>query len=276
MHVPADFYAGPGRVWLARYRIILCLQHLILLLAFAVPVLSGRLNDLPIMAPVDVASFFLLIGGFVLFARHKLGTHPPQLSAVAASLHPRRLADYISWPVEAAMALLIAGCWIVLLLSGAGNIDWQMPIAHTYAIFALLPGKIVIVRNGFPIPPDRPDAHAAWSEAGRRHSLRVMDIMRWYLTTILVAWTLRHYILPPELVLPLQVLMAGVSIAYLVVLISSLTRGAQRIKDLGHGLRPPGSWATPFKPARATIPGGLAWGVLYCLGLVAILVVFRR
>lgn len=276
VQVPEDFYAGAGRVWLALYRAILCLQHLILLLAFAIPVLRGRLNDLPIMAPVDVVSFFLLVGGFALFARHKLGAHPPQLSAVAVSLEPRRLRDYISWPVETVMALLIGGCWMVLLWSGASNIDWQMPIAHTYAILALLPGKIIIVRNTFPIPPEEPEVHAVWWEASRRNALRIMDIIRWYLTTILVAWTLRHYMLSAELVLPLQVLMVIVSIIYLVVLIGALTRSSQRIKDLGQGLRPPGSWATPFQPARATIPGGLTWGVLYCAGLVAILVAFRH
>ena len=269
VEVAPGFYKGPGIRWLNRYRTLLVVQHLILVSAFVVPVALRRWNDLPVMAPVDVITFFSMIGGFVLWTRRTLGANPPKLPAVAVALEPRRLRDHLSWRLEVLVVASLAFSWLLLLWYGDLPLHWRSPILITYAVMGLLPGKIILARNSFPLPPDRTEEHHRWMEANRRHSLDVMESMRWFFVVILAGEASRRawpgavwlYWLIPGLAFALFLLMAGI-----------LIRGSGKLAAMGRELRPVGSWAGPFRPARMMLPGGLTWGVVYCAGLFALLV----
>jgi len=273
--VEPGFYEGPGIRWLKRYRTLLLAQHAILVSAFVVPVALHRWNDLPVMAPVDVITFFSMIGGFILWTRRRLGASPPRLSSVAVTLDARRLSDYISWPMEAMVAAFLAFSWALLFTHGDLHFRWQWPVLITYAVMGMLPGKIILARYSFPLPPERTEEHHRWLEANRRYSLRVMESMRWFFVAILAGYAVRHG-LPSGKTIWLQWSFLAVAAAAFLLMTAILIRGSGQLAAMGRDLRPVGSWAGPFQPARLMLRGGLAWSILYCAGLAALLVFFGR
>ncbi len=270
--VAPGFYEGPGVRWLKWYRTLLLVQHLILVCAFLVPVALRRWNDLPMMAPILVVTFFSMIGGFTLWARHKLGADPPTLSSVAVPLKTRRLTDYISWPMEAMVVAFLALSWLLLLTRGDAHFRWQVPVLFTYAVMGMLPGMIIIARNSVPLPPERTEEHYRWQEAHRRFSLRVMKSMRWFLVVILAGYTVLHCLPGARTVVWLHGGILGLAMAVFLVMTGVLIHGSATLAKMGRDLRPAGSWAGPFQPARLMLRGGLAWSILYCSGLVALIV----
>jgi hypothetical protein len=56
--VPPGFYDGPGLRWLLSYHALLVAQCLLVSGVFAAVLISGRWSRMPILAPVDVTSFF--------------------------------------------------------------------------------------------------------------------------------------------------------------------------------------------------------------------------
>jgi len=276
VEVAPGFYEGPGVRWLKRYRTLLVAQHLILVTAFAVPVALRRWQDLPVMAPVDVITFFTVFGGFTLWVRRTLGASPPRLSSVAVPLEARRLGDYLSWPLEALVVAFLAFSWLLLLTQGDARVRWQWPVLITYVVVGMLPGKIILARNSFPLPPDRTEEHHRWLEASRRYSLRVIESMRWFCVAILAGYAVRHGFPAAKSMVWLEWSLAGMAMALFLVMTGILIRGSGALARMSRDVRPVGSWAGPFQPARLMLPGGLAWGIAYCAGLAALLVFFRR
>jgi hypothetical protein len=170
--VEPGFYEGAGVRWLRRYRSLILAQHLLLVSVFAAVLVSGRWSRMPVIAPVDVISFFAVMGGFTWWTRRALGTAPVTFSRVAAPLEARRLGQYISWPMEALLFILLAASWLLVLAGAHPGTRWESPIVSTYVILGVLAGKLVLARSGFPLPPERTEEHYRWMEASRRHSLR--------------------------------------------------------------------------------------------------------
>jgi hypothetical protein len=274
--VAPGFYEGPGIQWLKRYRSLLVAQHLILVSAFVVPVALRRWNDLPAMGLIDVITLFSMIGGFTLWARRTLGANPPRLSSVAVPLESRRLSDSISWPMEAMVIACLAFSWLLLFTQGDAHLHWQSPVLITYAVMGLLPGKIIVARNRFPLPPERTEEHHRWMEANRRYSLRVIESMRWFLVAVLAGYAVRHGLPAAKTMVWLHWSFLGVAMVLFLVMMGILIRGSGALAKMGRDLRPVGSWVGPFQPARLMLRGGLAWGILYCAGLAALLVLFAR
>ncbi|MBI1787268.1 MAG: hypothetical protein HYR60_06910 [Acidobacteria bacterium] len=276
VEVAPGFYEGRGAQWLRRYRILLLVQHLILVAAFIVPVALRRWSDLPVMAPIDVITLFSLIGGFTFWSRRTLGSSPPRLSSIAAPLEERRLSDYISWPLEAVLVALLAFSWLLLFTRGDAGFRWQSPVLMTYAVMGLLPLKIILVRNSFPLPPERTEEHHRWMEADRRYSLRVMESMRWFLAVTLAAYAVRHGFPDAATKVWLYWSFLGFALAIFLLMAGILIRGSAALAAMSRGLRPVGSWAGPFQPAPVMLHGGLTWSILYCGGLAALLLFFGR
>jgi len=62
------------------------------------------------------------------------------------------------------------------------------PLQCTWIALGLLPGKIILVRNAFPLPPERSEERYRLSEAPRRYSLRVMGAFGWGFVVYLAAY----------------------------------------------------------------------------------------
>lgn len=270
--VEEGFYEGRGSRWLRAYRAILLFQLAILLGTGAVIAVLGRWSDMPIVAPVDVGSFFLLIGGFVLWARHRVAPPTRPVESVAVSLQPRALSDYLSWRSEGLLLAVIAGCWAALVAVG-GDVALAHAAVSTYAVIGLLPAEILLVRRSFPLPADRAEEHERWFDGWRRHSLHVIEGMRWFLALMLSASTTR--LAAPSLAWLPWVLMAAALVVFGGMMVE-LIRGSERLQKQGRSLRPVGSWSSPFGPPRMMLRGWLPWTVVYCGGLAALMVLFGR
>ncbi|MCX6620180.1 MAG: hypothetical protein NTY38_03715 [Acidobacteria bacterium] len=266
--VDPGFYESSGAQWMRRYHTALLVQYTILVGGFAVMVALGYWRQLPLLVPVHVISFFGLVGGVALWARRRLNTHPPVLERVAVDFTPRRLADYISWPLEALMLAVLAASWL-LLNPARPHFDWSFPIVITYIVMAMLPGKILIVRNRLPLPAEKTEEHRRFDEALRRHALRQLDGMRWMALSIFAVVAVHKAVpalknlLVPSMAIPL---------AAWLVMMAVIIRGTGRLNAMSAGLRPMGSWKSPFlKQPRSY----LVWISLYCACLIALLLYFR-
>jgi hypothetical protein len=273
--VPPGFYEAAGARWLRGYRTLLAAQYLLLFSVFTAVVLSGEWKRMPILAPVDVISLFTLVGGFMQWARRAVGAPPATVTRVAVPLAIRRLGDYISWPAEVLMLALLAASWVILLRSGA-PFDWSWPVASTYVALATLPGKILLVRNSFPLAPERTEEYHRWLEVQRRHGLRVMDAMRWLVVAILAGHVAQHAWHGVAAIGWIRCAWLAVVGAIFTAMMAVLIRGWARIEAMGRDLRPVGSFQSPYRPASLFLRGGLTWGIAYCAGLVALLVFFRH
>ncbi len=150
VEVAPGFYAGEGVGWLKRYRAILLGAYFIEALALVVILVSDRWNLLPVWAGGTAVFLTAIFLGFTAYTRATLGANPPVRSSAVVSLETRRLGDYISWPAEALMAVIIAVCWALLLTHGDAHVHWNGPVVFTYLLVGLLPFKIGIVRNSYP------------------------------------------------------------------------------------------------------------------------------
>jgi len=270
--VEEGFYEGRGLRWLRAYRAVLLLQHSVLLGIGVVIAVLGRWSAVPMIAPVDVGSFFLLIGGFVLWARHRVAPQTRPVESVAVSLQPRALSDYLSWRSEGLLLAVIAGCWVALVAARGDGALAQAAVS-TYAVIGLLPAEILLVRRSFPLPADRAEEHERWFDAWRRYSLRVIEGMRWFLAFMLAASTARLAV--PSLAW-LPWLLTAAALVVFGRMTVELIRGSERLQKQGRSLRPVGSWTSPFGAPRLMLRGWLPWTVVYCGGLAALMVLFGR
>ncbi|HTT64196.1 MAG TPA: hypothetical protein VMG35_20230 [Bryobacteraceae bacterium] len=272
--VPPGFYEGAGMQWMRRYHAVLVLIHGIEGIILVYLVASRHWDQIPLLAPVFVALFFSMFGGFVVWARRTLGAAPPRLPAVAVPMKARRLGDYVSWPREILMAAIIAGIW--LLWRFHGGIPVSEPILATYVVMGLVPAEILIVRNSFPVPPERSEEHERWLEANRRFSLRLIELMRWFWLiafagpAVLQSWPATGAATSLRWIL--GAILTGLWFAAMWLLIP----GYGRLLAMGRDLRPVGSWSGPFRPARLMPRGGLTWGISYSAGLAILLAIVLR
>lgn len=275
VEVPPGFYDGPGVEWLKRYRAVVLAEHLTEALVLAAIFAMDRWNLLPGWAGGSAVLFTSTMLGFVAWTRHRLGGAPPVRSRVAVALETRRLGDYISWPAEALVAVMIAFSWLLLLTQGDTHVRWQTPVTLTYVALGLLPGKIVVVRNSFPLPPERTEEHHRWLEAHRRHGVRVMDAFGWFLVAILFGYGLQHGWPAAKAIVWLPWLLVGVAYALALFMTGVIFRGEDRLTAMGRDLRPPGSWSGPFRGIKWIQPPGYwVWFGVWFGGLVLLLAFF--
>ena len=190
VEVAPGFYAGEGVMWLKRYRTILLAEHLVMALALGAILVSGRWFLLPVWAGGSAVFAVTIFLAFTAYTRATLGANPPVRSSAVVSLETRRLGDYISWPAEVLMAVIIALSWALLLTHGNAQVHWKGPVVMTYVLVGLLPFKIGVVRESPPLPSERAEEHYQWADAQRRHWLRVWDGVRWFFTFILAVYAL--------------------------------------------------------------------------------------
>ena len=213
--------------------------------------------------------------GFMAYTRATLGANPPVLSSVAIPLESRRLGDYISWPAEALIALISAFSWLLLLTQGDAQLRWQVPVLLTYVAVGLFPGKIVVVRNSFPLPTERAEEHHRWMEAQRRWLLRWMDTVQWFLIAILGGYALRHGWPGANAIPWLRWLLVGVALAIWPIMLVVIIRDWGCLTAMGRDLRPVGSWSGPFRGIKWIQPPGYwVWFGVWFGGLVLLLAFF--
>ena len=275
VEVSPGFYEGPGISWLKSYRALVVALHFVWAVALGAIVVSGRWDMTDRWAggwAVLLTTTLLIFGAWT---RHKLGDNPPVLPGVAAPLEARRLGDYISWPGEALAAAIVAFSWWLLLRHGGTHVDWQLPAMTTWIVLGMLPGKIILVRNAFPLPPERSEEHHRLSEASRRYSLRAMDSMSWIFVATLAVYAVKHSWVSTQEVPWLGWIFVAIQLAPCLVLAAVLMRGGSRLAAMSRGLRPAGSWSTPFRPARWMLPSYLTWFAVWFGGIVVLIYSFK-
>lgn len=276
VEVPPGFYEGVGANWLRRWRTLILAVNVILALVLIAILTSGRWRLLPVWAGTVALLHVAAFNGFVAYARSKLGTHPPVHSRVTVWFQTRRLRDYLWLPGEALMAGIIAASWIILLTRGAGRFQWATPVELTYVLAGLFLIEIGIIRAPFPpLPDDRPDEHQRWVQAHRRYQIRVWDLFRGLLVTVLGAYAIEHGWHGMVASVWSRWLLFGAALAVWLVLVIFLLTGERGLTAMGRDLRPVGSWSTPFRAARAA-PRGLTTLFFAWFGGLILLLVFLR
>jgi hypothetical protein len=281
VEVSPGFYEGKGVGWLRRYRRVLLTDLSIEALALlAIPV-AERWLLFPWWVLLMLwawGAYILGIAtawGFAAYTRATLGAHPPVRPSVAIPPETRRLGNYISWPLEALLALLTAFSWALILVNGNARFDWKVPVLMTYAIVGLFPLKVSMVRNSFPVPAERPEDHYRWMDAKRQLSLHTMDILRWLFLVMLGDYALSRAWHMATAGAWLRGLRTGVVLAICLFVGSTVIGEQRRVTAMGRDLRPVGSWTTPFRPASLMEPG-LAPATVWFGGLVLLLTFFWR
>ncbi len=273
IEVPPGFYQGAGARWLGRYRALILSVNVILALALIAILISGRWLLLPLWAGGVAVLHTAALLGFGAYARAKLGASPPVESRVAISLESRRLRDYFSLPGEAVMAAIIVASWLLLLLRGDARVDWFAPAVMTYTVMGLFFLAIGAVRIGLPpLPADRPEEHQRWVEESRRYGVRWMTAFQWVVVAVLASYALLHG-WPLVAATPWAIwLLVGIILAIWLGQVLTTFIGGRRLTAMGRGLRPPGSWSTPFRQAKGTPRGWMVFFWAWFAGLAALIV----
>lgn len=268
VEVAPGFYEGPDSRWLRRYRAMVAAIYLLDFGALATLLAIRKWDWIPVWAGGTAVFFTASMMAFALWARHRVGaSHPPVLRA-ALSLEPRRLGDYLWWPAETLTIAVVACSWWMLLANG-GSISWQGPLSMTWVVLGLLPGKIIAVRQGWPLPAERTDEHRAGQEAGRRYSVRVLDAFGWFSASILFMGAVR-LVWPAARTSAAGWLVIGIPLAFAVFLMV-VVAGQKRVLDRDRTLRPAGSWAPPFGHATLMSRAGLVWFGAWFGGLMLLI-----
>jgi len=275
IQVAPGFYSGAGVQWMRRYRTVVSIEHLIEAGVLAAILISGYWELLPAWAGGSAVLFLAVLFGFRSWARRTLGASPPIRSSIALTLESRRLGDYISWPLEALMAVIIGVSWYLLLIHGDGQFDWLNPLALTYVVVGMLPCKIFIVRSHIPLPAERTEEHQHWFDASRRYALRVLDSMRWLFLAALAGQAGAHGWPEVKAVAGLRWFYIGVILAIWSYLCYVLIRSGGRVVAMGRNLQPAGSWSGPFGGTKIMSPAGWIWTIAFYGGLV-LLIFFPR
>jgi hypothetical protein len=267
IEVPAGFYEGPGQSWLTSYRVLLVALHLILTVFFGICFAMRRFDLVPLCGFWAIL-FVAAMLAFHAWTRYKLGANLP-VRAVAIVLESRRLGDYISWPLEALSAGIIALSWWLLLRHDGMRIDWLPPLQMTWTAL-VLPGKILLARSGSPLPAERSDEHYRYQDAMRRNGISWLNAWSWGCLVLLFGVALGHNCSAD--VLPwLGWLVGGVFLAVFATMMIVIFSGMRLAATVGRDLRPPGSFSTPFR--RAALPGMqrsyLIWFAVWIIPILA-------
>ena len=271
--VAPGFYGGAGSRWLGRYRGVLLGEYVIELIALAILVVSGHWQWLPGWAGGMAVLYMTSLGLFSLAASRALGG-PAKQRAVAISLEARRLRDFVWWPAEALMVATLAAGWFLLLARGDAAIHWDTPAITTYVVLALFVAKIVHIKAAAPLPVDRTIEHQRYFEATRRQALRVIDCARWFFVFVFAAYAALHGWAATRGVISFRWLLVAVGVAIWLVMVGTTIAGVRRLDAMGHDLRPPASWAGPFRTSPWASRGGGIWAVSFVAGLVLLFAIF--
>lgn len=268
VEVPAGFYEGPESSWLKRYHAVLLAEHLIEACVLVILLTLAQWQAIPIWAGGSAVLFVGTMMAFVTWTRHSLGANPP-VRPVALSLQSRRLGDYISWPMEALTAAIVAFSWWLLVRHGGPRIHWVDSLQWTWIVLGLLPGKIAVVRSSFPLPVEHTEEHYQCQDAARRMSVRQLNAFGWPWLAILLVYALRHGGAPASTFPWLQWFFVGSVLAAVTYLMATVFRGERQMVAMGRNLRPSGSWSTPFRRAAWMSRSGLIWFAIWFGGIVA-------
>jgi hypothetical protein len=276
VEVPVGFYEGPGRSWLKSYHATVAALYLVWAVALGAIVVSRRWEMTPVWGGGFALLFVPIIQAFAAWARHKLGANPP-VRPVALALESRRFGDYISWPLEALAAAVVAFSWWLLLRSGPLT-DWMSPLILTWMALGLLPGKMAVVRFSYPLPVERTEEHYQYQDAERRNWLRVWGAFGWFFIVILLGGALRHAWSPIRPIPALQWFVIAAALAVWGYSMIVMFRGMLQLRAMSSNLRPAGSWRTPFRrsPYAGLSRAYLIWFTIWFGGiLVSVLYSFR-
>jgi hypothetical protein len=183
---------------------------------------------------------------FHAWTRHKLGANPP-VRAVAVALESRCLGDYISWPLEALSAGIIAFSWWLLLRHDGMRIDWLPPLQMTWTAL-VLPSKILLARSGSPLPAERTEEHYKYQDAMRRNAISLLNAWSWGCVVLLFGVALGRTCSPAAIPW-LRWLVVGVFLAVFAYMMIVVFSGMRLATTMGRDLLPAGSFATPFRRA---------------------------
>jgi hypothetical protein len=245
VEVPQDFYEGPGRTWLKSYRATLAALHMVLAVALGTIIVLGRWDWTPIWAGGTALLRVPTLQAFAVWTRHKLGAYPP-VRPVAIALTSRRLGDYISWPMEALMAAVLASSWWLLLRQNGMYVHWLTPLQTTW-VALVLPGKILLVRSASPLPAERTEEHYRYQDAVRRNGVNALSAWGWLAVVTLFGYALQRAWSPASTLPWLRWLNVGVFFAVFAYMMIMVFRGMRMAATVGRDLRPSGSWVTPFR-----------------------------
>jgi len=271
VEVAPGFYEGPDERWLGRYHAMLLAVYLMVFGALTAILAMGQWDWVPIWAGSMAVFFTGSMMTFSFWARRRVGSNPPALPA-ALSLEPRRLGDYIRWPLEL-LSVGVVGCSWWMLLRHGGPVTWQFPLSMTWAVLGLLPFKISLVRQGWPLPAERAEEHRRAQEAARRYSVRLLDVTGWFFASILFMGALRQA-WPAVRSAAGAWLAVGIGLAFGVLLTVVVAR-QKRVLEMGRTLRPAGSWTPAFGRATWMSRSGLGWFTVWFGGMMLLMFFFR-
>jgi hypothetical protein len=271
--VAPGFYSGPGSRWLGRYRGVLLAEYMTELIALAAVVVSGLWQWLPAWAGGVAVLYVASLGLFGLAASRALGA-PRAQPAVAVSLEARRLRDSFSWPAEALVVVTLIAGWFLLLTNGDAAVRWGAPAIATYVVLALFAAKVVHARAGVPLPVDRTGEHQQYFRAGRRQALRVIDYARWFFVFVFAAYAVLHGWAGVQEFSWFRWLLVVVGVGIWLTMVVTTIAGVRRLDAMGRGLRPPASWAGPFRKSPWASRGGGIWAVSFVAGLALLFAIF--
>ena len=259
VEVPAGFYDGHGRSWMAGFHVMVAALYGVWAVALAAIVVSRRWEMTPWWAGGFALAFVPSMFGFQAWTRRKLGANPP-VQPVALALESRRFSDYISWPAEALAAALVALSW-GLLLRGGRHFDWQNTLLQSWVALGMIPGKMAMVKMSWPLPAERTQEHFQLQDVSRRFWIRLSGILfEWFAVVVLLGVAVLHATSPaghPPQVWFWLALASGFAVwAYGMIV---MFRGMQEMKAMGRDLRPAGSWKTPFGRASCFGTGRAFW-----------------
>jgi hypothetical protein len=275
IEVPPGFYSGPGTRWMKRYHSTLLSESLVEWVALAAIVAAWRLSWMPAWAGGIAVLFSATLLGFIAWARRSLGGSPRKLpAAVSVSLETRRMLDHMCWPVEAFVTAGLTVSWLLLLTREDASVRLQNPAALTFVVLWLLAGRFLIARSRLLLPSERTEEYHRWSEEYRRHLLRLVDAIRWWIAAIAVAACALHFWPSGESNPSLRLIVIGVLAALWLLGSGWLIHDIRRLSAIGHALRPTDIWR-PFQPRGRGSRVGWAWMIAYAAGLLILLSFFR-
>jgi hypothetical protein len=256
--VPPGFYEGPGQSWMAGFHGVIAALYGVCGVGLAAIVATRRWEMTPMWAGGFALLFVPTIFGFQAWTRHKLAVNPP-VRPVALALQPRRLSDYISWPMEALAVVLVGFSWW-LLLHGGRPFDWRSTLLQSWVVLGMIPGKIAMVNVSWPLPAERTEEHFQLQDVSRRFWIRVFGILiQWYMLVVLLGVAVLHGVLPvhPAPAWRWLVLVSGFAVWGYGMIV--MFRGMLQMKTMGSDLQPAGSWKTPFGRGSCFGTGRAFW-----------------
>ncbi len=271
VEVPAGFYQGPGRSWMAGFHAMVAALYGACAVGLVAIVATRRWEMTPTWAGGFAQVFVPSIFGFQAWTRYKLAVNPP-VRPVALALESRRMGDYISWPMEGLAVALVAVSWW-LLLHGGRHFDWLTPLQLTWVALGTIPGKMAIVKVSWPLPAERTEEHYRLQEVSRRFWIRLFGILfEWFMVIILLGVALLHAAFavhhPPQAWRWLTLACGFAVWGYGMIV---MFHGMLQMKTMGRELRPAGSWKTPFGRASCLGTGRAfqVWAAIWFGGILA-------